>query len=72
MYQNLFVLQHYVVNSQKKYAWWAIHNGSKCRIKLSEDLSDFFEAKEWLKQGDDLSKLLFNVALEGAMRFTGI
>jgi len=47
-------------------------NGSRSRIKLSEDLSDSFEVKEGLKQGDALSTLLFNCALEGAMRRAGI
>jgi sorting nexin-29 len=47
-------------------------NGSKCRVKLGNDLSDPFEVREGLKQGDALSTLLFNVALEGAMRRAGI
>ena len=46
--------------------------GTHSRIKLREDLSDPFEVKEGLKQGDALSTLLFNVALEGAMRRAGI
>ena len=47
-------------------------NGSKCRVKLGSDISDPFEIREGLKQGDALSTLLFNVALEGAMRRAGI
>ncbi len=46
--------------------------GTQSRVKLREDMSDPFEIKEGLKQGDALSTLLFNVALEGAMRRAGI
>ena len=47
-------------------------NGSKICIKLKNDMSNTFEVKDGLKQGDALSTLLFNVALEGAMRRAGI
>ena len=46
--------------------------GCTCRIKLREDLTNPFEVKKGLKQGDALSTLLFNVALEGTMRRAGI
>ncbi len=47
-------------------------NGSRCRIKMGNEVSDVFVTKEGLRQGDALSTLLFNVALEGAMRRAGI
>ena len=47
-------------------------NGSKICIKMKTDMSNTFEVKDGLKQGDALSTLLFNVALEGAMRRAGI
>lgn len=39
---------------------------------MQNDLSDEFDVEEGLKQGDGLSCLLFNLALEIAMRRTGI
>lgn len=47
-------------------------NGSKSQIKVGNSMSDPFETKEGLRQGDALSTLLFNIALEGAMRRAGI
>ena len=43
-----------------------------CRVKVQNDLSEPFSVKEGLKQGDALSCLLFNLALEIAMRRAGI
>ena len=47
-------------------------DGTKCRVKVQNDLSDEFDVEEGLKQGDGLSCLLFNLALEIAMRRAGI
>ena len=47
-------------------------DGTWCRVKVQNDLSDPFAIKEGLKQGDALSCLLFNLALEMAMRRSGI
>ena len=47
-------------------------DGTWCRVKVQNDLSDPFAIKEGLKQGDALSCLLFNLALELAMRRAGI
>lgn len=44
----------------------------KCCVKVQNDLSDVFAVMEGLKQGDALSCLLFNLALEIAMRRAGI
>src|ERR1700744_119424 len=45
---------------------------TKCRVKVQNDMSDVFAVLEGLKQGDALSCLLFNLALEVAMRRAGI
>ena len=50
----------------------ATFNGTRCRVKVQNEYSDPFEIMEGLKQGDGLSTLLFNVALEIAMRRAGI
>ena len=47
-------------------------NGSNCRIKLRGDKSNPLDIRKGLKQGDALSTLLFNVALEGTMRRASI
>jgi len=47
-------------------------DGTRCRVKVQNDLSDEFAVGEGLKQGDGLSCLLFNLALEIAMRRAGI
>lgn len=39
-----------------------------CRVKISNELSDSFESRRGLRQGDGLSCLLFNLALEGVFR----
>lgn len=50
----------------------ATFNGTRCRVKIQNEFSDPFDIDEGLRQGDELSTLLFNVALEGAMRRAGI
>jgi sorting nexin-29 len=47
-------------------------DGTKCRVKVQNDLSDAFAVKDGLKQGDSLSCLLFNLVLEIAFRRAGI
>lgn len=47
-------------------------NGTKCRVKLQNEFSETFDILEGLRQGDRLSTLLFNMALEIAMRRAGI
>jgi len=47
-------------------------DGTRCRVKVQNDMSDEFAVREGLKQGDALSCLLFNLALEIAMRRAGI
>lgn len=50
----------------------ATFNGTKCRVKIQNEFSDPFKIDDGLRQGDELSTLLFSVALEGAMRRVGI
>jgi hypothetical protein len=38
------------------------------RVRVGKNLSDTFPIKNGLKQGDDLSPLLYNFALERAIR----
>ena len=38
------------------------------RVRVGKDLSDMFPIRNGLKQGDDLSPLLFNFASEYAIR----
>jgi len=38
------------------------------RVRIGKDLSDMFPIRNGLKQGDVLSQLLFNFALEYAIR----
>jgi len=47
-------------------------DGTKCRVKVQNDMSTAFTVGNGLKQGDALSCLLFNLALETAMRRAGI
>ena len=47
---------------------YATLNSSCSRIKVQNDFFNTFVTKEGLRQGDALSTLLFNVALEGAIR----
>jgi len=42
--------------------------GEKAFVKLWNDLSDCLEFNKGLKQGDELAHLLFNMALEYAIR----
>jgi len=42
--------------------------GEKAFVKIWNDLSDHFEVNKGLKQGDELAYLLFNMALEYAIR----
>lgn len=44
----------------------------QCRVKITRWLSDPFDSARGLRQGDALSCLLFNVALEKAIRDSGI
>ena len=39
-----------------------------CRVRVGKNVSDMFPVRNGLKQGDDLSPLLFNFALEYAIR----
>lgn len=47
-------------------------DGTRCRVKVQNDFSDTFAVREGLKQGDALSCVLFNLALEMAFRRAGI
>jgi hypothetical protein len=40
----------------------------KCCVKLQKNCSNPFETRQGLRQGDDLSTLLFNVVLEAIVR----
>ena len=44
----------------------------KCRVKIQNQLSDEFMAHKGLRQGDALSCLLFNIALEKVIRESNI
>jgi hypothetical protein len=43
-------------------------NETYSRVRVGKNLSDMFPIKNGLKQGDALSPLLFNFALEYAIR----
>ena len=47
-------------------------DGVKCCVKVQNFLSEYFESKVGLRQGDELSTKLFNIALEGVVRRSGI
>ncbi|XP_055626490.1 LINE-1 retrotransposable element ORF2 protein isoform X1 [Toxorhynchites rutilus septentrionalis] len=49
----------------------ATMNGVRCSVRISGELSESFETHRGLRQGDGISCLLFNVALEGVMRRAG-
>jgi hypothetical protein len=42
--------------------------GAKACVKIQNDLTNHFEVKRGLKQGDGLAPLLFNIVLEYALR----
>jgi hypothetical protein len=46
----------------------ATMEGAKACVKIQNDLTDLFEVKRGLKQGDGLAPLLFNIVLEYAIR----
>lgn len=46
--------------------------GSKSSVRVADEISSSFVTLDGLKQGDALSNLLFNIALEGATRRTGV
>lgn len=46
----------------------ATMEGVRCSVRISGELSESFESRRGLRQGDGLSCLLFNIALEGVMR----
>lgn len=50
-----------------KKGYWPLI-GSKSRMRIGSNLSDLFVSNKGLRQGGALSTLLFNVALEDAMR----
>jgi len=50
----------------------ATMDGVKCSVRISGALSDPFESRRGLRQGDGLSCLLFNIALEGVIRRAGL
>lgn len=41
---------------------------TRCKIKFNQHMSDEFEAKTGLLQGDALSPVLFNIALETVVK----
>ena len=45
---------------------------TKCQVKVQGDLSDPFNTKKGLRQGDGLACLLFNLALEWVIRKSGL
>ncbi|XP_062705217.1 uncharacterized protein LOC134287425 [Aedes albopictus] len=50
----------------------ATMDGLQNSVRISGELSSSFESRRRLRQGDELSCLLFNIALEGVMRRTGL
>jgi sorting nexin-29 len=50
----------------------AILKNVKCRVKIQNQLSGTFATQKGLRQGDALSCLLFNIALEKVIRESGI
>ena len=49
----------------------ATMDGVQCCVKIAGGFSEPFESRRGLRQGDGLSCLLFNIALEGVMRRAG-
>ena len=47
-------------------------DGTSCRIKVQNDLSETFAIRDGLKQGDALLCFIFNLALEIVFRCAGI
>ena len=47
-------------------------DGSKSSVRVADEVSTSFVTLDGLKQGDALSNLLFNIALEGAIRRSGV
>jgi sorting nexin-29 len=47
-------------------------DGSKSSVRIADEVSTSFVTLDGLKQGDALSNLLFNIALEGAIRRSGV
>ena len=47
-------------------------DGSKSCVRVADEVSTSFVTLDGLKQGDALSNLLFNIALEGAIRRAGV
>ena len=45
---------------------------TKSRVRIRNKLSEAFDIKEGLRQGDPLATLLFNLILEAAVRFIGM
>ncbi|XP_062707776.1 uncharacterized protein LOC134288081 [Aedes albopictus] len=50
----------------------ATMDGVQNSVRISGELSSSFESRRGLRQGDGLSCLLFNIALEGVMRRAGL
>jgi len=44
---------------------------SQCQVKVQAELSHSLEVMNWLRQGDSLACLLFNLALEKLIRDSG-
>jgi hypothetical protein len=57
-----------VMNCYKVNKVSAIMEGEKAFVKVWNDLSNYFEVNKGLKRGDELIHLLFNMALEYAIR----
>lgn len=47
-------------------------NDTRCAVKINGEISESFEVKRGVRQGDPLSTLLFNAALELTIRKSGI
>lgn len=43
-----------------------------CKVKVQNELSEAFETTRGIRQGDGLACLLFNLALEMAIRKSGV
>lgn len=49
----------------------ATMENNQCQVKVQADFSHSLEVMNWLKQGDSLACLLFNLALEKVIRDSG-